>query len=126
MSSVEGLEKFAARLRAGEEAATRAAESGLYQAAETVVGEAAARAPKDTGALRASAHVQLPERRGDEIVVEFGMGGPAAPYAVVQHEDLSLQHSQGEAKFLEKTLLERKDDITKLVAERIRAALGGS
>jgi len=33
--------------------------------------------------------------------VRLGFGGPAAPYAVLVHEDLTKRHKVGQAKYLE-------------------------
>ena len=45
---------------------------------------------------------------GSEVSVTLGYGGAAQDYAVVQHEDESLNHPNGgEAKYLEKPLLRR-------------------
>lgn len=57
--------------------------------------------PVDLGALRASGFVAPPLQSGTMIAVEMGFGGPSAPYAVVQHEDLTLRHRVGQAKYLE-------------------------
>lgn len=47
--------------------------------------------PFDTGALSRSQTTSV-ETVGKNIVGEIGYGGPAAPYALVQHEDLALSH----------------------------------
>ena len=47
--------------------------------------------PFDTGVLSASQTVK-PTGKGAIVQVEIGYGGPAAPYALVQHEDESLSH----------------------------------
>ena len=47
--------------------------------------------PFDTGALSRSQTTSV-ETVGKNIVGEIGYGGPAAPYALVQHEDLTLSH----------------------------------
>ena len=46
------------------------------------------------------------EIQGSAIVSHGGFGGPAAPYAVFVHEDLSARHATGAAKFYESALLE--------------------
>ncbi|KKN44571.1 hypothetical protein LCGC14_0691750 [marine sediment metagenome] len=52
--------------------------------------------PVDKGPLRASGRVEGPV--ADQVFLDFG--GSAAPYAVVQHEDTTLQHSVGEPRYL--------------------------
>ena len=48
--------------------------------------------PVDNGILRASAVLGRPEIHGTTIRVQFGYGGAAAAYSVVQHEDETLSH----------------------------------
>lgn len=52
--------------------------------------------PVDTGALRSSGTVEGP----DNHKVEVSFGGPAAPYALAQHERLDYSHSVGESRYL--------------------------
>jgi hypothetical protein len=47
--------------------------------------------PFDTGTLSRSQTTSV-ETRGQTITGEIGYGGPAAPYALVQHEDETLSH----------------------------------
>lgn len=53
--------------------------------------------PTDLGNLKNSGTVKLPDANGD---VRVGFGGPAAPYALVQHERLDFSHDEGEARYL--------------------------
>ncbi len=48
--------------------------------------------PIDTGNLRNSQIIKLPDPKGRRIVGTVEYGGTAAPYALVQHEDLTLWH----------------------------------
>ncbi len=60
--------------------------------------------PVDEGTLKNSGHVEDPVRgKGREISVALVYGGPAAPYAIVQHE-ADFQHKVGTRKYLEKPL----------------------
>jgi len=56
--------------------------------------------PVDTGVLRSTGHVQLPKEEAGRVSVTLGYGGPAAPYALRQHEELSYRHTVGKAKYL--------------------------
>lgn len=47
--------------------------------------------PFDTGTLSRSQTTSV-ETRGQTIIGEITYGGPAAPYALVQHEDETLSH----------------------------------
>lgn len=53
--------------------------------------------PVDTGELRASGEVEGPDRLN---IVKLVFGGPAAPYALYQHERTDLHHDVGEARYL--------------------------
>jgi len=48
--------------------------------------------PFDTGNLMRSQVIKLPTPKGHSIVGTVEYGGTAAPYALVQHEDLELWH----------------------------------
>lgn len=78
--------------------------SGLRVAGELIMTDVKASAPGhgvpvDTGALRASGRVQGPTGfRTPKVTLSFG--GPSAPYAVRQHEDLTYYHDVGEARYL--------------------------
>jgi len=52
--------------------------------------------PVDKGTLRSSGRVEGPAAG----VVSLSFGGATAPYALVQHEDVSLHHTVGEARYL--------------------------
>lgn len=90
----------------------------LQQLAEDAVRGAAARAPRDDGELAASQFVRMLPN-GAEL-------GFSARHAIIQHEDLTLQHDDGEAKFLERELMERKEGIQAALAAHLRATLGGA
>ncbi len=48
--------------------------------------------PFDTGALSRSQETSVKNTGGGKIQGEIAYGGPAAPYALVQHEDATLSH----------------------------------
>lgn len=77
------------------------------------------RTPRDTGALRASEHVTMPEIHGNRIRVAIIAGGPDAPYAVEVHENLDTFHPIGEAKFIESVLNESGPHMAERIARRI-------
>lgn len=57
--------------------------------------------PVLTGNLRSTIHAQVPVINGDRVDCTFGCGGPAAPYGVYVHEDLTKRHKNGTAKFMD-------------------------
>lgn len=73
----------------------RAVERGVKLGVGQILLEIGARAdelvPFDTGTLSRSQTTSV-ETRGKTITGEIGYGGPAAPYALVQHENEKLSH----------------------------------
>ncbi|MFD7994548.1 hypothetical protein [Streptomyces mexicanus] len=67
------------------------------------------------------------ERSGVATVDESEVIGAVSydtPYAVRQHEDMSLRHDNGrEAKWLEKSLHQENGTITAIIAAQVRRAL---
>lgn len=98
----------------GLRAVTSGAQAGLRAAAEELLEEAQALAPIDSEELVKSGRVT-------EDDGEFGVSFDT-PYAVRQHEDLTLRHDGGRrAKFLETPM--RDAGIWKVVADSIRKEL---
>lgn len=62
--------------------------------------------PVDLGTLRGSGKVLPPKITGTAVTVTMGYGGPAAAYALVQHERLDYQHTSGQAKYLEEPFVQ--------------------
>src|SRR5690606_33244917 len=93
---------------------------GLRLAAEHVLEEANRTVPIEEGTLERSGTVSVDEQRGAAAV------SYDTPYAVRQHEDLTLRHDPGRrAKWLELTLRERERAIRDYIASEIRKAMGG-
>ena len=70
----------------------------LYLEGEEIMAQSkTAFVPRDTGMLAASGHVQIPQ---PGPIVLLGFGGPAVPYALVQHE-APYRHKVGQRKYLE-------------------------
>ena len=105
--------------------------------------EIAARAdelvPFDTGALSASQRTSIKGLGGGFIEGEISYGGPAAPYALVQHEDRTLFHppkseggspvapGQGRGpKYLEFPSRQVADKAEAIMAKSVRIAKGRS
>lgn len=61
--------------------------------------------PVDLGTLRSSGFVDQPTRGSGRLIsIDLFYGGPAAPYAIRQHEDLRLRHTVGSAEYLKRPL----------------------
>lgn len=61
--------------------------SGLYMAGEYIMAQSKDLAPVDTGNLRASGFVELPDVSGAVVNVKLGYGGFSAAYALMVHEN---------------------------------------
>ena len=86
----------------------------LKEDAEAIMEDSKAMCPEDTGALIQSAFVELTKDRLASPEYSFGYKGDtlnpktgefSGTYAVKVHEDLTVYHEKGEAKFLEKAVL---------------------
>lgn len=120
-----GADRLARKL--GQLAASRlvreAAARGLFQASESILTASKPLVPVDTGALRASGFVEPPNPRAELMQATIGYGGPAAPYAVVQHERVDFRHVVGQAKYLEQPLLEAAPRVPRQIARHVRQAI---
>ena len=111
------------------------AAAALYQEALVEQKESMKRTPVDTGALRDSHQTSLPKWKGQNLEVTIKVGGPAAGYAVIVHEDMEADHTKrgrksgdvgvvGEAKFLENTIKESAPFLLKRIAKRMKLNQG--
>ncbi|WP_284291185.1 hypothetical protein [Luteimicrobium album] len=100
--------------------ALRAAiERGLGVAAEHVLTVSNARVPHEEGTLERSGATS---QNGTTVAISYD-----TPYAVRQHEDLSLRHDEGrQAKYLESALNDEARTVGDIVAQAAREALGSS
>lgn len=98
--------------------------AALYQEAEAIMARSKTIVPVDTGALRASGHVQLPDTVGDKVSVRMGYGGAAAGYAVAVHEKLNVRHkSPTKAKYLEEPFRAAESGMLNRIAATLRQAV---
>ena len=89
---IKGLDDALAAIAKGNKLVTRAARKAIVKIANDVGRRADQLVPFDTGALRNSQTISLPSPASKKISAAIQYGGPAAPYAVVQHERLDLWH----------------------------------
>ena len=92
---------------------------GVHAAAEHVRTRALPRTPLDRGPLRESATVQDSTSKlnpASSVVYD-------TPYAVKQHEDASLNHSEGEDHFLSKTVADERATAMALIAQSVRSGI---
>jgi hypothetical protein len=117
-----GQGQLKAALQAEGKNALRALGGGLYREGEEVMADSKDKyVPVDVGVLRASGFVDLPEYEGTRVTVQIGYGGEAEPYAMEQHERLDFQHTVGEAKYLERPMLEAANGFEARLAADIRS-----
>lgn len=96
----------------------RGADRGVAAGAEHVRDVSVDRAPRRTGALRASARtVQEPGTATAAVTFD-------ADYAVYQHENLDYQHDDGGPKFLETSLVSERNAVARIAQAEIRRAIG--
>lgn len=96
--TVVGAKQLKTRLKMMGRSAEWELGKALYLEGEDMMAQSKAMfVPKDTGALSTSGHVQIP-RPGPLVLL--GYGGPAVPYALVQHEKIQ-RHTVGQRKYLE-------------------------
>lgn len=134
----EGLNEALDQLGRYVDRIDQAVAKALYVEGEQLMADAKKLTPVDEGVLRASGFVTLPfeDPEDGSQTVDVGFGGPAGSgnqngetnrkpvgYAIIQHEDLTLNHKVGQAKFLEEPLNTRKGDYAKRLSRRILANL---
>lgn len=103
--------------RPAKAAALRGATQGLELAAEHVLQEATRIVPIEERTLQDSGTASVD---GLRAAVSYD-----TPYAVVQHEDLTLNHDPGKtAKYLEKPMMEERPVVARLIQRAIAKALG--
>lgn len=106
----------AAAMRGTREGAAR----GLRLAAEHVLEQARARVPIEEGTLERSGVASVDEQ-ALTAAVSFDQ-----PYAVRQHEDMSLRHDNGRtAKYLERPLAEEAGTVAEIIAAQVRRSMRG-
>lgn len=114
----EGADRMSARIRQIADRFPDRVAGALLVETEIEAAECKRRTPVDTGALRNSIHVVGPSVRGRTISTAIVAGGPAAPYALIVHEDLDAFHPTGEAKYIERPLMESAPNFAARVGRR--------
>lgn len=117
--TVKGAGDLRDQLKKTKQLVGQATARALYVAGNEVMTEAKSRAPIDTGVLRASGYVTIPDVERPKV--EVGFGGAAADYALVQHERTEFHHEVGEAKYLSNAI--DAVDVQGIVSDEIEKAL---
>lgn len=93
----------------------------LYAEAQEIMTNSRPLVPHHIGTLRGSGTVGLPHSNANVVQVEFGYGGAASAYAVVQHENLSFEHPRGgQAMFLEDAVRDAIPNMAQRLADGFR------
>ncbi len=96
----------------------KAAVKGVKLAGEHLLGESGQKVPLEEGTLERSGTVVVDEERLSATVVYD------TPYAVRQHEDMTLQHAPGrQAKYLEEPMNTERDTMQARIAAQLRRAV---
>jgi hypothetical protein len=89
---IEGIEDVRRLIKKGNQIVLHAARVAVSDATGEVADKADNLAPEDSTDLRSSQTINWPSHTSDDPTGEIAYGGPSAPYAVVQHENLDLWH----------------------------------
>ena len=89
---------------------------GCEECAIIIKTDAAERCPVDRGTMRASLGV---ERDDKKLCCYIGGGGPAKDYILRQHQDMSLNHVTGEAKFISNALEAHAKELPSMIKKHV-------
>ena len=123
---IKNIPKVIGNMKKLEKGVPLLAAAALYQEALIEQKESMKRTPVDVttkrggGSLRDSHETSAPYWKGKFLNVDIQVGGPAAPYAIVQHENIEFFHKVGQAKFLESTINESAPYLLARIAKRIQ------
>jgi hypothetical protein len=87
----------------------------LRSIAERIMTRSKREVPVDLGVLRGTGHV---EEHPTRLQVTLIYGGPAAPYAADQHENMSYNHTVGGPKYLSRPLMAEVPGIAQEIARK--------
>jgi hypothetical protein len=87
--NVVGIKEVRALIREGQLSVINATRKEVFKVATDIKAKAQSMVPFDEGTLHGSADVTT---SADMLSATITFGGPAAPYALIQHEDESLWH----------------------------------
>ena len=126
---MSGVPKVMKALKSLGDKGPKAMGGALFREGESIMGDSKEKfVPVITGNLRSSGHVDKPKITTKGASVEFGFGGPAAPYALAVHENPNTGKTAegsrvGEWKYLETPYKQHLKDMDERVAKDMRAQL---
>jgi hypothetical protein len=92
---VEGLEKTAIKMQKQKDKVISGVGAALFVEGEKIMAASKPLVPVVTGTLRASGHVQPPQKELGTVFVELGYGGASADYAAKVHENPRAGKTRG-------------------------------
>lgn len=92
-------------------------QAGIQTALSFIENKAVVKTPVDTGNLRNSYYKKALTFKKDFPAGEIGN---TAEYALYVHENLESKHTIGEARYLEKAIVENVQTIQNIIASRIK------
>ena len=121
MAAVTGINNVIRNLRNVGRRFKEGSHNGLERSGRLIKARAQDRTPVLTGTLKSSAYSQMESTKisNDQSVII----GFRTPYAVYVHENLENFHKVGEAKYLERPLIENTENVQNILAEEIRKAI---
>lgn len=125
-SALDGVAAFIANVNAAAERARAGGRRGLGLGAQQVLNVSNSQVPHEEGDLERDGAWSVAD--GDELraAVAYGRRDDTKDYAVVQHEDMSLNHDPGRnAKYLENAINSERPIVAQLIAQAARAAYEG-
>lgn len=111
--TVKGIPAVQQNLAALERSLEKQAAAMVAERLQRIYDRSQELVPVRTGALKASGLIVAVGLSG-----EVGYGGPGADYAWRVHEDVTISHLQGQAKYLEQAYAEEGDAATLRAAAR--------
>lgn len=90
-------------------------DSGVMKGSHAVI--------RDGVAVEAGPHNEGDNMGGEKGQVVIGYGGAASAYVERQHEDMTLSHPSGEAKWLENAFNAKQSELSEKVRSRVAEVL---
>jgi len=116
----KGEEEMTRKLKAFAQKFPKKVAAALFREANFIMTTSKGLVPVDFGTLKSTGHVALPLITKSSIEVTLAYGGPAAPYALDQHENLSYQHTTGQARYLAQPMEAAAATILKKIGAKVK------
>lgn len=115
----QGDEALIAKFGLAAAAAVPMATDSIEETATAIYDRSQELVPVLTGALKSSGRVEV-----GGLLATISYGGSDAPYGAIVHEDLTLTHVNGQAKFLEQAVVEEQEKLGAALLKRMLVLFG--